>query len=71
MKSCFLRQCPGIITRKSIDFQVTISGNKLISGYWAPEIATKKTLFRKYLRENENIFENILACTILAGTIDT
>ena len=82
-KSCFLRKCLGIITRKSIDFQVTIPGNKLISGYCYSEINLflgnntrksidfrvscprnryKKTLFREYLRENENIFENILAC---------
>ena len=30
------------------------------AGYRYPEIATKKTLFCKYLRKNENIFENIL-----------
>ena len=28
-KSCFLRKCPGIVTRKSIDFWVTILGNVL------------------------------------------
>ena len=61
-KSCFLRKCLGIVTRKSIDFRVTIPGNKLISGYRAPEIAKKKTEFRVYLHENKNIFENILAC---------
>ena len=33
-----------------------------MSGYRAQEIATKKTYFCEYLRENENIFENILAC---------
>jgi len=34
--------------------------NCATSGYCYPEIATKKTCFRKYLRKNENIFENIL-----------
>ena len=53
---------PGIVTRKSIYFWVTKPGNQLISAYRAPEIATKKTKFCEYLRENENIFENILAC---------
>ena len=36
--------------------------NRPISGYCYPEIGTKKPLFRKYLRENENIFEIILGC---------
>jgi hypothetical protein len=51
---------PGIITRKSIIFLVTEPGNQMTSGYRAPEIGTKKTLFRGYLREDENIFVNIL-----------
>ena len=44
----------------------------MISGYRAPEIAMKKTYFREYLRENENIFENILASESRdqVGTID-
>jgi len=37
-KSCFLRKYPGIFTRKSIDFRVTILENKLISGYCYSEI---------------------------------
>ena len=37
-KSCFLRKCPGIVTQKSIDFQVTIHGNQLISGYCYSEV---------------------------------
>ena len=42
------------------DFQVTMPGNRLISVYYYPEIAMKKTLLREYLRKNENNFENIL-----------
>ena len=40
--------------------RVMISGNCATSGYRYPEIATKKTCFREYLRKNEKIFENIL-----------
>jgi len=62
-KSCFLRKFLGIVTRESIDyFQVKIPGNQLIFGYRALEIATKRTYFCEYLHENNNIFENILAC---------
>ena len=53
---------PGIVTRKWADRWVTIPGHWPISGSRYPEIGTKKPLFREYLRENENIFENILAC---------
>ena len=58
-KSCFLRKCPGIITWKSIEFQVTIPGNKLISGYCYLEINlfpgtnTRKSIdFRKSLQKS-------------------
>jgi hypothetical protein len=37
-KSCFLRKFLGIVTRKSIDFRVTILENKLFSGYCYSEI---------------------------------
>ena len=37
-KSCFLRKFPGLVTRKSIDFRVTIPGYKIISGYCYSEI---------------------------------
>jgi len=40
----------------------TILGDRPIAGYCYLEIATKKTLFCKYPRENKNIFENILGC---------
>ena len=53
-------QFPGIVTRRSTNFRVTEPGDRPIAGYCYPEIGTKKILFCEYLRENENIFKNIL-----------
>ena len=36
---------PGIVTRKSADFRLTIPENQPISGYRYQEIATKKVYF--------------------------
>jgi len=52
-------QFQSIVTRKLINFQVTIQGNCTFSEYCYPEVALKKYYFREYLGENENIFENI------------
>ena len=57
--NCWL---PNIVTERLINLWVTILGNCAIAGYCALEIATKKTFFHEYLRENEKIFENILEC---------
>ena len=51
-----------MVTWKSADRRVKIPENRPISGSRYPEIGTKKPLFCKYLRENENIFEIILGC---------
>ena len=59
-KSCIFKKFPVISTRKSINFRATRPGNQLISGSCYSGIATKKTYFCEYLRENKNIFENLL-----------
>ena len=52
--------------------QVTIPRDQPIAGYCYLEIARKKTLFREYLRKNENIFEKYFNMQILGpGTIDS
>ena len=55
-------QPPASATGKLHNLWVTIWGNFTTSGYSNPEIGMKKIFLRKYLRKNENIFQNILGC---------